>query len=215
MPATKDPPSSPSPPPPVQLTPGHRATALQKVFNEALAHTLRTCSYDNFAACFPTPAKYCASSLKALWRQMTEKMDELARSEFDDILKERNVIPSLNELDRLIAEARRRKARATGNDEPVPSHTLPPEDILSAHLAPFLAQQQSQLNAKTQTVQSQNAQLMQTIEAQREEIRRMVEGLEAVVADLDGAVKETDAVVGNGTIGREVDEMDVELAGAT
>ncbi|KAI9806248.1 MAG: hypothetical protein M1825_006363 [Sarcosagium campestre] len=205
---------TPPPPPPLQISPGARATALQKVFNEALKHTLRTCSYDNFAACFPTPAQHCPSSLRALWSQMTQKMDELARSEFDDILRERNVIPSLNELDRLVADAKKRKARATEEEDPIPPHTLPAEAILAAHLAPFLAQQQSQLNAKIQTAQCENAALMETIQAQREEIRRLVDGLETMVEDLEAAAVEVETAVRDGRVARDIDEMERELLAA-
>lgn len=60
-------------------TPGHRASALQNIFNEALVHTLKTISYENFAACFPTPARACPDSLRAVWQQMIGRFEELAR----------------------------------------------------------------------------------------------------------------------------------------
>lgn len=66
-------------------------------------------------------------------------------------------------------------------------HTLPASAIAAAHLAPLLAFQQSQCNAKLQTMQSQNATLARTIEAQRAEMDELLKGLEAVVEDLDGA----------------------------
>lgn len=108
-------PASPSPPPPAPIaaTPGPRATALQKVFNDALSHTLRANSYANFSACFPTPARQCPQSLEHVWRQLNGKLEESARAEFEDILRERNVVESLNEWDRVVEEARARRERGS------------------------------------------------------------------------------------------------------
>ena len=70
---------SPAPPPPLANSPGPRAAALQKVFNEALQHTLDTCSYTNFAGCFPTTARYAGASLEALWTDFKERLGGLCK----------------------------------------------------------------------------------------------------------------------------------------
>lgn len=61
------------------ITPGRRATALQTIYHEALAHTVKTISYESFASCFPTPARYCPNSLRAVWKQMMGRFEELAK----------------------------------------------------------------------------------------------------------------------------------------
>ncbi len=61
------------------MQPGHRATALQNIYNEALTHTVKSITYDRFAACFPTPATYCPDSLKKVWSQMMGRFEELAK----------------------------------------------------------------------------------------------------------------------------------------
>lgn len=111
--------SSPSPPPPapVPLTPGPRAAYLQKIFDQALARTLRANSYANFSGCFPTPAKHVPASLESVWRQLNAKLEESAVAEFEDILRERNAIGQLNELDRLVGEARYRKDNGQGEGD--------------------------------------------------------------------------------------------------
>lgn len=118
---------SPSPPPqpPIAQTPGPRVTRLQEIYSQALARTLRSNSYANFASCFPTPAKHVPASLESVWRQLNAKLEESAVAEFDDILIERDAISQLNELDRLVGEAKarkqgvenERKEHAGGNDE--------------------------------------------------------------------------------------------------
>ncbi|KAI9681433.1 MAG: hypothetical protein M1817_002717 [Caeruleum heppii] len=187
---------------------GPRALALRRIYSEALTHTLKTLSYARFAQCFPTPARYCPESLRGLWDQMVKKLEGAAQSEFEDILRERAVVHALNELDQLVAEAQRRKAEAPPGEIPVAPHTLPPTSLLAAHLAPHLTQTRSQLNARLQTVQSQNAQLAAQIQEQRTEVDGLVGGLEAFVRDLEGAVGEVGRAVGAGDAHAE-GEMDM------
>lgn len=108
---------SPSPPiaPPIASAPGPRATALQKLYADATAHILKTCSYANFSACFPTMAREASDSLKLLHQDFTEGLGEYWRTNFESILDNRNVVASLNELDSLIEDARRRKKGSAGD----------------------------------------------------------------------------------------------------
>jgi hypothetical protein len=62
-----------------QLPLGHRATALHNIYSEALAHTVKQISYDKFASCFPTPAAYCAESLRSLWSRLMTRFEMIAR----------------------------------------------------------------------------------------------------------------------------------------
>lgn len=105
--------ASPSPPPPAPISqsPGPRASRLNQVFEQALARTLRANSYANFAGCFPTPARHVPASLEGVWRQLNAKLEANAKAEFDDIVAERDAVPHLNELDRLVGDARARKEK--------------------------------------------------------------------------------------------------------
>lgn len=89
--------------------PGPRASRLIQVFDQALARTLRANSYSNFASCFPTPARHVPASLESVWRQLNAKLEESARSEFEEIIEEREAVEHLNELDRLVNEAKGRR----------------------------------------------------------------------------------------------------------
>lgn len=122
---------SPAPAPPLATAPGPRATALQKLYSDAIAHILKTCSYTNFAACFPTPAREVPGSMKALHQQFTEKLGEQLRSNFDEILAERGVVGSLNELDGLVEDARRRRGKARAGEE-MPTPYISRFDCISA-----------------------------------------------------------------------------------
>ena len=111
-------PRSPSPPStaPVSQEAGPRAQKLSDVFARALDHTISTCSYSHFAACFPTADKYNKPLLESVWRQVTNMIESRSRREFDEIFTEKDVIKGLNELDRVIAEA---EARKKGGDQPM------------------------------------------------------------------------------------------------
>lgn len=106
---------SPAPAAPIASAPGPRATALQRLYTEAIAHVIKTCSYTHFAACFPTPAKHVNESLHGLYDQFTQQLHDTAHKEFGKIMEERNVVPSLNALDGLVEEARRRRDNAVAN----------------------------------------------------------------------------------------------------
>lgn len=110
---------SPSPPPqaPIPQPPGPRASRLNQVFEQALARTLRANSYANFAGCFPTPARHVPASLEGVWRQLNAKLEANAKAEFDDIVAERDAVAHLNELDRLVGDARARREQEGENAE--------------------------------------------------------------------------------------------------
>ncbi|KAL8649334.1 MAG: hypothetical protein Q9226_005618 [Calogaya cf. arnoldii] len=187
---------SPSPPaqPPVAQTPGDRAARFQKLFGDALSHTLRTCSYSKFSSCFPTPAKYAPQTLTSIWQQIMTKVEASAKKEFEDIMIERDVVAGLNELERLVAEANSRKK--SGVEVREPPHTLPPERLFLAHLAPYLTQTEIELEGELKRLQSENEELLDGIQGQQEETERLVGGLEAFIRDLERA---------NEIMGNEVD----------
>lgn len=111
---THSPPQAPQP-----LTPGPRASRFQDIYTKALRATLKANSYDNFASCFPTPARHVPASLESVHRQLNAKLEEGATAEFNEIIKEREVIKGLNELDRLVGDAKNRKSRGESeNDMP-------------------------------------------------------------------------------------------------
>jgi kinetochore protein NNF1 len=83
--------------------------------------------------------------------------------------------------------------------------------VLAAHLAPHLASQQSQLNARLQTVQSHNAQLFADVQAQRAEIQALLAGVDRVLADMDGAIGLLDGVADD--LAGESRAVELEMGG--
>ncbi|KAF1992007.1 Nnf1-domain-containing protein [Aulographum hederae CBS 113979] len=214
MPAATTTSRSPSPPdaPPIALAPGPRATALSNAFNGALAATLKRISYDNFASCFPTPAKYRPETMDAFWRDFTGRLEGVCKSQFESLIEDRSVVAGLNELDRLVAEAGKRRdtAKESGAELPVPPHTLPPSELHHAHLHPFLNAQQEHLQGELSATQASNAKIIDNVSRQRSEMEALVRGLEEVVKDLEASA----AMLGAEEVSALVDDikaMDTEM----
>jgi kinetochore protein NNF1 len=188
MPSRTD--ASPSPPPsaPVLTQPGPRATALHKVFDTALTATLKTNSYANFSACFPTPAQHCAPALEGVWKQLNAKLEEGCTKEFEDILKERGVVKGLNEWDSAIEKARLRRDRGVEGEKHVGMHELGGEELYMAWMAPGLVEAEKTLQTRLKESQESNQVAMREILQQREEIERLVSGLESMFGDIESSV---------------------------
>lgn len=221
---------SPSPPPPTLSAPGPRATALLKLHADCTTHVLRTISYANFSGCFPTPSREVPSAVRNLHEQFTQKLGDVLRREFEVILQDRNVVESLNGLDRLVEEGRRRKRMAeeeaaavdssgnggneggSGVKRPIPPHTLPARQLYLSHLAPSLAMYAAQIEERQGVLSKANAGLAERVLQQRRAIGALLEGLEGVVRDLGGSV---DALTGEGNgngndVGGQEEEEDLE-----
>lgn len=92
-------------------------------------------------------------------------------------------------------------------------HTLPPQSLYLAHLAPYLASTQSQLETELQAVQVENEHLAKGVDRQRDEVERLVSGLEAVIADLEGANGAMSDIVEGSEMRKEAMEIDGEIGG--
>ncbi|KAJ5577743.1 Nnf1 [Penicillium hispanicum] len=225
---------------PDSQTPGPRASRLHQVFDQALARTLRANSYANFASCFPTPARHVPASLESVWRQLNAKLEESAKAEFEEIIAEREAVKHLNELDHLVGEARSRRENDAGKADRQPGdayvvsiysvawrfvfwfirltfyftyspHTLGAEDLYRAHLAPYLQEAQLALNNKLEATHAHNAELAQTVQAQRLEIEKLLSHLESVVTDVEGAATAATEFSKKHNIRQHAVQMDEEV----
>ncbi|KAF2501068.1 Nnf1-domain-containing protein [Lophium mytilinum] len=208
MPASTSRTPSPAPAPPTADSPGPKATRLISIFTQSVDATLAKCSYKSFAACFPTAAKYVPESLDALWRNFTGQLGSVWKAEFEAILKEREVVKSLNGLDDAVGEARKRMEREGGEGEvPVPPHTLPPSTLHLAHLMPFLEEHTAILDTQLAETQTKNRELADEVIGQRKEIESLLRGLESVIRDLETSAQLMGAEEVQG-LGAEVREIE-------
>jgi kinetochore protein NNF1 len=93
-------------------------------------------------------------------------------------------------------------------------HTLPPDALLTAHLSPFLHEQQTLLATALTALETENVRLAEVIAEQRGEMEKLVAGLEATVRDVEKAA----AMVQDGGVmdglGGQIREMETQLRAA-
>ncbi|ROV98170.1 hypothetical protein VSDG_04502 [Cytospora chrysosperma] len=198
-------PAPASPPLPTRhtaVTPGPRAQRFQEMFDLALSRTLTRISPDNFASCYPTIAAQAPHVLRQVQRAMVDRFAELCAQGFADALARYGAVAKLNELEGLVESARQ---------PPTPPHMLPAEAILAAHLAPHLAGQQGQMNARLQNTQAANVALWDEIQKQRAEVEELLGALERALADVDGAAALMDGVPAE-ELARESRAVEAEMA---
>ena len=87
-------------------------------------------------------------------------------------------------------------------------HTLNAKELYQAHLTPYLEKAQVTLDSKLEQTQSENAELADKIQDQRQEIEKLLSSLEGVVGDLEGAVGATTEFDAEGNLRKEVVQMD-------
>ncbi|CAK7205925.1 hypothetical protein SEUCBS139899_008705 [Sporothrix eucalyptigena] len=195
-----------SPPPPP--LPGPRATRLQTLFASSLDHTLAKVNWDNFAACYPTAAARAPQALRTVHKAMIDRLGELCTAEFAVVMRNRDVVRRLNELETLSVDAQKRRLAATQTEgqttPPVAPHTLPAETVMAAHLAPQRKAQQQVLEERLAAVQSANAARFAQLTAQQAEAGQLVAALERALADAEGAAALLDeAATGNSSGGAD------------
>lgn len=119
--AASPPASPPLPSKPVLAVPGPRASRLQEVFEDRLRHTLAKLSYPNVAACYPTIAAKSPAILRSIQGQMVSVMELKAKTYFERILEDRDVVRKLNELEGLVAAAGQRRAEGEMDGRAAPT----------------------------------------------------------------------------------------------
>lgn len=85
------------------------------------------------------------------------------------------------------------------------------DELYKAHLASYLQEAQDTLNAKLEETQAQNMELTEKIRQQRLEIESLLSGLEAIVADVEGAATATAQFSRENGLREEVVKMDEEV----
>ncbi|KAL8634442.1 MAG: hypothetical protein Q9228_007963, partial [Teloschistes exilis] len=151
-------------------------------------------------------------TLTSIWQQIRTKVEASAKKEFEEILVERDVVAGLNELERLVGEAKSRKERGVEIKEP--PHTLPPERLYLAHLAPYLQRTELELEGELKRLQSENEELVDSIQAQREETEQLVSTLESFIADLERANEVMSKEVEGNGIKKETADVEQEMQAA-
>lgn len=99
------------------------------------------------------------------------------------------MIRGLNEWDSAIERARVRKDRGLEGETHVGMHELGEEELYRAWMTPGLVEAEKTLQGRLKMSQEENQAMMRDILKQREEIERLLGGLESMVGDVENSVK--------------------------
>ncbi|KAG0021239.1 Zinc finger C3H1 domain-containing protein [Entomortierella chlamydospora] len=131
---------------------GPRMTRLRGILDKSLKETLKACNYAAICECFPALAAANPRDLREAHEKVCQFLNIEVNNEFEQIIKERNVIFKLNGLDRLIADAR-------GKGNTAGSRTildLSPEVAVRARTVPTKEAEIERLKAELERVQLDN-----------------------------------------------------------
>lgn len=164
-------------------THGPRATKLEEVLDRAVHQTMRACAYEKLETCFPTLARTDGETLRHAGEQVTAFMTDSCRAEFAKILKDRAVPERLDELDRIIGDARARKESGEPAFED-PSE-MSPEAVLRAHLLPLKRQELADLHVKLAQLQAHNADALEALDVAKRATDEKANTLRQSLQNLD------------------------------
>lgn len=136
--------------------------------------------------------------------------------DFEKICEERGVEEGLRGWEGLVEDARRRKME--GGQEMVggkPGHLMSAQELREAFVAPGMIKAEKELQGKLEVVQLENKEMMGRIEEQRREMNRLIEIIEGLVVDVEGAAKviENDAMREDLRVGVHGLDGDVKMGG--
>ena len=166
------------------LNKGLRATKLEEILATSVKQTLRVCSYEKLATCFPTLANKDPETLRHAGEQVVNFLSSACHDEFTKILQERDAFGRLNELDVMIARAKDKKEAAVAPAEHAAE--LAPDALLRAHILPIKRAELAALLTKISVLQQSNSEALALVQQQRldldQHVRDLRRSLEALAS---------------------------------
>ncbi|CCJ29158.1 unnamed protein product [Pneumocystis jirovecii] len=166
---------------------GLRAQRLEDLLAKSLSQTIKACSYEQVAKCFPALAKNSPEVLRNAHKQVISFLQSSCEREFMSILKERDVVSRLNELDNLITNAKLRQE--SGEPPSILPTLLSPEHVVNSYLYPLKMKELSVLKEQLKNTQAKNTDSYKKVALQRDEIAHLALSIKKAIEELDLAVQ--------------------------
>ncbi|KAI8589208.1 hypothetical protein BDZ88DRAFT_418704 [Geranomyces variabilis] len=176
---------------------GPRAHKLRQVFDAALTACLKACSYERLAQAFPRIARDNPEALRSAREQLVAFIREAIKEEFEDINADRDVMPSLNQIDRIIAAAHLKlkedfkagrnngtKALGASEQEECLHFRVSAEQAVTAHAVQAKRREVERLKAHLAEMQEANHMARSRIAADRGVAAEMQSEIQAMIANL-------------------------------
>ncbi|KAG0345407.1 hypothetical protein BG004_003732 [Podila humilis] len=134
---------------------GIRMTGLRRILEKSLLETIKSCNYNALEECFPLVAAADPYELRNAQEKVCEFLAVEVKTEFEQIIHERNLIHKLNGLDRLIEDARS-KGQSAGSRTIL---DLSPEAAVRARVVPTKEAEVQRLRAELERIRLDNRRL--------------------------------------------------------
>ncbi|KAI8578876.1 hypothetical protein K450DRAFT_244921 [Umbelopsis ramanniana AG] len=166
---------------------GKRAKKLNMLFEKYIERIIQSVSYAKFAICFSELDEQQHEALVMAHQQVCEYLEKSIREDFHSILVERQLIEKLNELDKLVEEAKRNntaEARRSGAGV-----VVEPEQALRARSVPLKQAEIERLRKQHAELQGQNQDLMKSIVNQRDQLAGLCNNVSQSLGQFEQAVE--------------------------
>ncbi|CAO3696609.1 unnamed protein product [Umbelopsis ramanniana] len=172
---------------------GKRATKLNMLFEKYVERIIQSVSYAKFAICFSDLNEQQHEALVMAHKQVCEYLEQSIREDFHSILAERQLVEKLNELDKLVEEAKRSN-NAAELKRPGAGIVVEPEQALRARSVPLKQVELERLRKQHAELQGQNQGLMKTIVTQRDQLTGLCNNVSQSLGQFEQAVETASAM---------------------
>ncbi|KAI9286222.1 Nnf1-domain-containing protein [Umbelopsis sp. AD052] len=167
---------------------GKRATKLNMLFEKYVERIIQSVSYAKFAICFSELDEQQHEALVMAHQQVCEYLEKSIREDFHSIVAERQLVEKLNELDKLVEEAKRSsntvEAKRSGA-----GIVIEPEQALRARSIPLKQAELERLRKQHAELQGQNQHLMKSIVNQRDQLAGLCNNVSQSLGQFEQAVE--------------------------
>ncbi|KAH8556820.1 Nnf1-domain-containing protein [Umbelopsis sp. PMI_123] len=167
---------------------GKRATKLNMLFEKYVERIIQSISYAKFAICFSELDEQQHEALVMAHQQVCAYLESSIRDDFQNILSERQLIEKLNELDKLVEEAKR-NSNAAELKRSAAGIVIEPEQALRARSIPLKLAEIERLRKQYSELQGQNQHLMKTIVNQRDQLTGLCNSVSQSLGQFEQAVE--------------------------
>ncbi|ANZ75068.1 BA75_02430T0 [Komagataella pastoris] len=169
-----------------QNPPKFRSKILERVLHKALANTTQELSSKKFDMCYPqiSANDIGKQHLQVARKQMITFWETSAMTEFDKIFKERSVESKLDELDKLIWQAQKRKETGAV-EESLNLEDLTPEKLIQSQTIQDRRELRDNLQTQVTFLEKQTQQLLEDFEKEAQTSSETINSIEAKLAHLN------------------------------
>jgi kinetochore protein NNF1 len=178
-----------------------RYQRLQQIGARSLQESIKALTLDRLLSCYPTTASLPKGSdvMEQALKQIAEFWRTTALKEFDTIYEERDIKAKFDELDKLIADARRRKEDYKERvqtqspidpvDQPVFFGSLTPSTIIQANQTPQARHRLAELQSQLDLVKSENDRLLNQLTSLNRQIELTAASILDSLQQIDSSVE--------------------------